>query len=111
MQTTVLLAVFIITTREMFTHTAKLHNWTTAEPLLIELFIFHDVSIIYMLDCAECGGRVSCFSKRLRLFSCPPRRCMHFIFSLLFYFFWSLDAVRVMYLKLCSLAVTVLLSQ
>lgn len=63
MQTRVLLTAFIITLWEMFIHTAKLHNWTMAEPLLIELFIFHEISIIYMLDCAESGGRVSCFSK------------------------------------------------
>lgn len=96
LQTIVLLTVFIITMWETFVHTAKLPNWTMAEPFLIELFIFHKISIIYMLDCAESGGRVSCFSKWLRLFSCLPHRCMHFIFSFL-YLFWSLDAVLVVY--------------
>lgn len=39
---------------------AKLHNWALAEPFLIELFIFHDISIIYMADCVKSGGSVSC---------------------------------------------------
>lgn len=42
-------------------YAAKLHNWALAELFFfIELFIFHDISIIYMVDCVKSGGRVSC---------------------------------------------------
>lgn len=46
--------------RKTLIYAAKLHNWALAEPFFIELFIFHDISIIYMVDCVKSGGRVSC---------------------------------------------------
>jgi len=45
-------------------YAAKLRNWAFAEPSsflsFIDLFICHDISIIYMADCVKSEGRVSC---------------------------------------------------
>lgn len=43
-------------------YAAKLHNWalSRASFFCIDVFIFHDISIIYMVDCVKSEERVSC---------------------------------------------------